>query len=150
MGGVKYLECDGADAETCAQAGIQSTPVTIIAGQALVGKLDKEVVRAAANVPAMIAAHLAASGAVLFGRDSCRYTEWQKTVFGKHFAAIPYIRCDADKESAAKCSDAGLQGVPAWRVGGAIHEGYHRLDQLAELSGMVGVDMHPQGPQGTR
>ncbi|CAE7522955.1 unnamed protein product [Symbiodinium sp. KB8] len=41
----------------------------------------------------------------------------------------------------AKCDAAGVNGYPAWNIGGAMLPGYMSLSRLAKVSRMPGVEV---------
>ena len=46
---------------------------------------------------------------------------------------VEYVRCDVERQ---KCIDAGVRGVPSWRIDGTTHAGYKPLGVLMEWAGV--------------
>jgi uncharacterized membrane protein len=87
-----------------------------------------------------LAAHLKATGAVMYGAYWCPVCREQKTQFGAAASELPYVECDALGPGASpqRCVQAGVHGYPTWVIGGRTHEGFQTLDELARLSGFTG------------
>jgi glutaredoxin len=163
---VKFISCDRSDEERsiCKKSGITKTPLMVIGGMAHFGYLSPEDLGVAVRVPAYIAEQLGNSGeyslsafhlkmcplcitpppplagATMYGRETCIWTKRQKALFGAHFDPnIPYVVCDRDMESQRKCREAGVTGVPAWKIDGKLHPGFHTLPQLVQLARVPGI-----------
>lgn len=76
--------------------------------------------------------------AVLFGRETCIWTQRQRALIGRRADAVTYVDCDKDK---SRCQ--GVVAVPAWRIGagGPIVLGFQRLPQLQELAHADGATL---------
>ncbi len=87
-----------------------------------------------------LAAHLRASGAVMYGAYWCPVCREQKTQFGPAADQLPYVECDPSGPGARpeRCARAGVQGYPTWVIGGRTYPGFRTLDELARLSGFAG------------
>lgn len=69
---------------------------------------------------------------VMYGTYWCSYCKAEKESFGSSFKYINYVECS---EQTKICEDEGIDGVPAWKIGGEFYEGLQGLDRLSELSG---------------
>lgn len=83
-------------------------------------------------------------GAVLYGADTCKYTQMQKNVLGEAFSKIDYVQCDADKDENGKtkvkrCKDAKVQAYPTWYIAVPGGEGGQLLPGFQALSTLEGV-----------
>jgi hypothetical protein len=88
-----------------------------------------------------LAAHLTATGAVMYGAHWCPVCREQKAQFGTAADQLPYVECDPSGPGARpeRCARAGVQRYPTWVIGGRTHEGLQTLDELARLSGFTGA-----------
>ena len=143
MQGVQFVQCDGSaeDQALCRDLNISATPTTLVGMEVYQGALDRTDLHHALTVPALVAQHLADAGAVLYGTSWCGWTTRQRAIFGPHADTVPYVQCDAGPAQEAKCDAAGVNGYPAWNIGGAMLPGYMSLSRLAKVSRMPGVEV---------
>ena len=75
----------------------------------------------------------------MYGSITCSYCQEQKELFGSAFRYVTYVECHPGGENPKPelCDAKGIQGVPAWEIGGRFHLGLHTLEELAELSGFT-------------
>ncbi len=74
---------------------------------------------------------LSDNGAVMYGTDWCPHCQEQKKRFGDSFEHIVFVDCDVG----STCKDNGVEGYPAWDVGGERLRGVQPLEKLAEMTG---------------
>lgn len=96
-----------------------------------------------ASTPATIAlaAHLTATGAVMYSAYWCPHCHDQKQLFGKEASAkLKIIECapDGRNSQASLCASKNIQGFPTWEINGKLDSGQKSLAQLAALSGYKG------------
>ena len=80
----------------------------------------------------VLAQCLTAKGVVMYGTEWCPHCKEQKASFGSSFQYINYVDCDKYKEA---CSNAGVEGIPAWTIDDKLYSGTQSLYKLAKLSG---------------
>jgi glutaredoxin len=85
---------------------------------------------------AKLALCLKEKGAIFYGADWCPHCTNQKAMFGEAVSLLPYIECTT-AENAQKCKNAGVSGIPDWRINGKQYLGEKTLQQLASVSGCV-------------
>lgn len=145
MEAVKFYDCSGSDEDRklCSHLGISATPTTLVAAEVYQGALTRADLAEALEAPNMVAKHLQATGAALFGTSWCGWTTRQLAIFGPHAEALPYVQCDAGEAEAKVCSEAGVTAYPTWKLQGALKPGFFTLSQLAVASDMPGVEVVP-------
>jgi hypothetical protein len=104
----------------------------IIGGTALHGYKSPEELQQFVEGVDKVAQHLQDTGAVMYGRDGCIWTQRQKLLFGPSFHKVKYVQCDVDPKS---CAAAGVRGVPQWTVSGKTLFGYQTMDSLLRTIG---------------
>ena len=83
---------------------------------------------------------LTEQGVVKYGADTCPVCARQKTLFGKSFKYVNYVRCEL-RENAELCQEEKIEGYPTWKIHKEdgtttrIGKGLQQLEQLAEASG---------------
>ena len=83
---------------------------------------------------------LSEKGVVMYGTETCPNCQNQKKLFGDSFQYVTYVECGKGGEDAKKCEDAGITGVPSWKIGGKMYSGQKPLAQLEALAGCDGSD----------
>ena len=87
----------------------------------------------------MLAEHLQASGARMYGAFWCHHCENQKALFGEAIDRVPYVECDPEGENsqAQLCQEKAIQGYPTWEINDEFYVGGRSLEELAQLSGFT-------------
>lgn len=71
---------------------------------------------------------LSDKGAVMYGAYWCSHCKAQKAEFGSSFKNINYVECTEDPD---KCTAAGVQGYPTWKIASTTLTGEQPLETLA-------------------
>ena len=89
----------------------------------------------------LLAQHLTATNAKMYGAYWCSHCDNQKRKFGEAQKLIPYIECDANgvNPQTALCQQKGIKGFPTWEINGKLLSGERSLDELANESGYTGA-----------
>lgn len=87
----------------------------------------------------MLAEHLQATGARMYGAYWCPHCEHQKELFGEAVELVPYVECDPEGENsqAQLCQEKEIAGYPTWEINGEFYVGGRSLEELAQLSGFT-------------
>jgi glutaredoxin len=130
-----YVPCDaGAQAaQLCSSAGVKMTPTIVFAGMSVKGYSVPTALSDLSDIPVRVTHALAKRNTVLYGRESCVWTERQKRVLSRpEEGNITYVNCD---EKQRQCDAAGVIAVPAWSIeGSAPIFGYRKLQELSNLA----------------
>lgn len=71
-------------------------------------------------------------GVKLYYSRYCSACSTQKGMFGDAFDILEGVDCADERDV---CEEAGVMYVPAWDIGGELHEGVQTFEKLAELAG---------------
>ncbi len=86
----------------------------------------------------LLAKHLTAQGAKMYGAYWCTHCEMQKNMFGGAFKYINNVDCDprAPRDSdPALCIQKNIKKYPTWEINGNIYLGAKSISELEYLSG---------------
>jgi hypothetical protein len=75
---------------------------------------------------------LSDKGVVMYGFSSCDNCNSNRQLFGNSFKYVSYTDCAFNL---LECRDAGVEGVPAWKVNGILYTGIQTPERLSELTG---------------
>lgn len=74
---------------------------------------------------------LSEAEATMYGSKSCPHCQTQKDMFGRYFDRIDYVECT---EKQQECKDAGISGVPQWKINGENLRGTQDFESLSEAA----------------
>ena len=74
---------------------------------------------------------LSEAEATMYGSKSCPHCQTQKDMFGRYFERIDYVECTEQQQ---KCRDAGISGVPHWKINGEDLRGTQKFESLSEAA----------------
>lgn len=86
----------------------------------------------------LLAKHLTAQGARMYGAYWCPHCTMQKNMFGAAFKFVTNVDCDpkAPKDSnPALCARKNIRQYPTWEINGNIYSGAKSISELEYLSG---------------
>ena len=74
---------------------------------------------------------LVACGAVMYGRETCKYTRQQRMELGDTAAQVPFVDCDGNPtdEMVKK-----LERHPTWKIHGILYPGAYTPDDLYKIA----------------
>ncbi len=85
---------------------------------------------------AALAGCLAARRVTMYGTSACSHCIAQKSLFGQHFARVPFVDCEASPQV---CQTATVKGYPTWVSSSSLaeqrKEGVVGLRELAKWAG---------------
>ena len=137
---IAYVACDRSekDEALCARSGITRTPTLSFGGVSWPGFVPLPKVRELLDLSDAVGAALKERRATLFTRDGCGWCDRQALLLGPLLPQVEVVNCSRAGD-ARRCSDAGVAGVPAWRIGddasGApLIPGFRVLPELQALA----------------